>query len=368
MKILFTTDSLQGGGTERVLTILANNLIKREDYEIVIVSRIKKQDYEIDKRVKIICFDKSYEEAKKKNQRLKRYYIQYKKLKKIIKQEKPDIAVSMMQVSIYPLMFLCRGKCPVVFSEHFSMQTSINFKQDFERRFVLPFADKVTILTRHDRAYLGNRMKNKTVMYNPLSFPVMSEKEYLDSFDNRKNILACGDIDRYIHKGFDNLIHSFAKIADKYPDWQIDIAGQGSDESKNYLLSIAKQYNIDKRINFLGFRKDINDLMKQHSFYVLSSRYEGFPMVLLESMTCGCPCVAFDCVSGPSEIIVDNIDGLLIEDQDNEAFAIGMQTMIEDKEKRKMMGLRSLTNIQRFSTDIVINRWDRLFKQLYKKK
>ena len=172
----------------------------------------------------------------------------------------------------------------------------------------------------YDKAYMARKLLNTIVIPNPLSFPPMNEMEYEQTYDSRNNILACGRLNAYKVKGFDTLIQCFALIAPKYPKWNLDIAGTGSDADFERLRRMALDYGVGDRVNLIGFHSDIADVMKRHSIFALTSRSEGFGMVITEAMAMGCACASFD-LTGPGEIIIDGIDGFLVENQNVKEFA-----------------------------------------------
>ena len=191
-----------------------------------------------------------------------------------------------------------------------------------------------------------------------------------DSFEKRKNIIACGRIEP--QKGYDKLILAFAKVADKFPSWVVDIYGQVKEGSSypEELKRLVDKLNLNERIHFIGYQKDLNNALKSHAIFCLSSSFEGFPNVLSEAMAMGCACLSFDIVTGPREIIVDGLDGMIVEDQNIAALADGMERMMSDDKMRYSFGLHAIDNISRFSKNRVVDKWEVMFGKLivdYKK-
>ena len=170
-------------------------------------------------------------------------------------------------------------------------------------------------------------------------------------------IIAAGRIENV--KGFDKLIKAFAIIADKCPQWRVDIFGKGSKES--CLQSLIAQYRLENRIAILPPTKDIYIEYQKSDFYVLSSQHEGFGMVLLEAMSCGIPCLSFDCDYGPREIIKDGVTGLLVENGNDVKLAEGMLWMINHTHERILMGEKARESVKQYQTNFIMRRWIELF-------
>jgi glycosyltransferase involved in cell wall biosynthesis len=221
------------------------------------------------------------------------------------------------------------------------------------------FANFTTVLTKFDVDYYKKHSANVVVMPNPCTFHAIVENDRTK--DN--SIVAVGNLDRYHHKGFDNLITIVAPILKKYPSWNLKIVGEG-DTGMNYLQDLARKNNILGQIIFLGFRKDVQDIMKNAEIFILSSRFEGLPMVLLEAMSQGMACIAYDCKTGPSDIIVNGTNGLLIEDQNIVAMQESLDLLINNKKLRKELSDNALTSLDRFSMQTIITKWEELFAKI----
>lgn len=195
------------------------------------------------------------------------------------------------------------------------------------------------------------------IITNPLT-------HYSVSITNSKRqycrIIAAGRIEDV--KGFDKLIKAFAIIADKCPQWRVDIFGKGSKES--CLQSLIAQYRLENRIAILPPTKDIYIEYQKSDFYVLSSQHEGLGMVLLEAMSCGIPCLSFDCDYGPREIIKNGVTGLLVENGNNVKLAEGILWMINHPYERIQMGEKARESVKRYQTDYIMLQWIELFNLL----
>lgn len=363
MRILFFINSLVGGGAERVTVLLANQFVEMGHNVAIFV----KEDiiaYPIDQRVEI-----SVSEPCKLKGKITRliapfasYYKRYVDTKKFVKNYQPDIIVASWGCNLLQVL-LASNKVPVVASEHNTFDRKHSVREYINRFWLNRFCNKVVMLTRYDKVYMSRILRNAVVIPNPLTFSPITKDVYETQFQNRRNILACGRLNAYHVKGFDNLLYCFAQIAQKHPEWDLDLAGNSDEKSKSYLSSLCKSYNIEKRVHFLGFSNNVAELMSKHSIYVLTSRSEGFGMVLTEAMAMGCPCISYD-LSGPSEIIVNNVDGILVESQNKDLLVKVLENLINDAELRRDLGGRAIQNVQRFFIHDIAKMWIHLFENL----
>ena len=161
-------------------------------------------------------------------------------------------------------------------------------------------------------------------------------------------------------KGFDMLIDAFAALADRHPNWTLKIFGTGPlhDELQQQIARL----NLTQRIHLAGWTDDRLAEFSRADLFVLSSRYEGFPNVLLDAMACGLPAVSFDCPSGPAEIIRDNVDGLLAAPEDAGGLADALHRLMADDSLRRRFALRAAEVVQRFGTAQFFARWEAVFE------
>lgn len=179
-----------------------------------------------------------------------------------------------------------------------------------------------------------------------------------------KNIISVGRL--YPQKGYDFLIEAWSLIHHKYPDWTINIYGEG--EQEEYLASLIEKNNIGRSFKIHKPLKNIQEKYVESSFYVMSSRFEGLPLVLIEAMASGLPAVSFDCPEGPKDIINDGTDGFLVENANVGHFAEKMSQLIENEDMRIKMGEAAVKAMERFTSDLVMQNWSNLFESLMKKK
>lgn len=370
MRLLFFTTSFAGGGAEKSLLTIADALSQR-GHKVTVAANLNNPAYELPDNVEFI--EKDSFQLKKSGA----WYLIHRKLynrirlylttKRIITRVKPDVIITFLHANMQQII-QAHGSIPIISSERNTFDRKLYATEYREKFFLNRKYDIVTVLTKYDKEFIGNRLNNVVVMPNALSSTIITPEEYQNSFSKRRNLLACGRIsaigeDGKLVKGFDLLINAFSKIADLFPDTDLDIAGDGTEEGLHYLTDLANQKGVGKRVHFLGFVKNVEELMKSHQLFILSSRAEGFGRVVIESMAVGTPVVAFKC-SGPSEIIEDGTDGFLVEKENINELAEKMSLVLSEKEVRYSFGLNSLKNVERFTMDKIILMWEDLFKQV----
>jgi glycosyltransferase involved in cell wall biosynthesis len=164
-------------------------------------------------------------------------------------------------------------------------------------------------------------------------------------------------------KGFDRLLEAFARLAPAFPDWRLEIWGEGSERPA--LEASRRRLRLEDRVTLPGLTNVPGDVMRQSSLFVLSSSFEGFPNVLGEALACGLPAVSFDCPNGPAEIVRHGIDGLLVPPAGGvAALAEALGRLMGDPEERRRFAARTPEVLERFDVDRVISLWEGLLADL----
>lgn len=376
MKIAYCTPSLYiPGGVERVLTTKANYLADVAGYDIYIIltdGKGKEPYYELSKKIHVINLDINFEELWSKSflQKIPVYLkkqARYRKLlKKTLYEIKPDVTVSLLRREIN---FLCDIKdgSKKVGEMHINKAHYRNFegkdynwiKGIFSKLWMngliknLKRLDKMIVLSEEDKnSWKG--IKSINVIPNPLPF----KAEKLSNHEN-KQVIAVG---RYVHeKGFDLLLESWKTVYEKHPDWQLVFYGSGD---TTYYKELAKSIGIDKVCSFNGPTKDIKNKYAESSIYALSSRFEGFGMVIIEAMSCGIPVVSFACPYGPRYIITNGKDGFLVKNGDTGQLAERICYMIEHPEERIRMRKNATETAKKYTIEEIGKQWTELFSKL----
>jgi GalNAc-alpha-(1->4)-GalNAc-alpha-(1->3)-diNAcBac-PP-undecaprenol alpha-1,4-N-acetyl-D-galactosaminyltransferase len=354
MRIDFIVHSLEGGGAERVLVLLASHF-QTKGHDIAIITFNEGEDYEIPKSIERIRLHKGIFKIHKLRC-LNNLFKHYK-----IKNRRPDVVISFLpDESLISIIVSKYYNIKIICSEHINHLQKGDYITKISRNFLYRFADSVTVLTHFDKPYYENRGAKVVVMPNPCTFEPLIKND----IDREKTILAVGNLNRSYHKGFDNLIKLIKPILNNNPDWTLKILGSGN-KGLQLLKNMVKQADLEDRIIFTGFQNNVGEHMRKSAIFILPSRFEGLPMVLLESMSQGMACISYDCKTGPSEIIINGQNGLLIEDQNQEAMIKGLTYLIKNPKEREKIGINAIERVDDFSIDKVGALWENLLNTIH---
>lgn len=364
MKLLFYIHGLNGGGAERVMATLMNRFVEQNHkVRVVYTESLEQPVYQLDSRIEQVymqmeCPMKSSSILVKIFRRIWKYPA----IRKQAKIFKPDFVISFLKAQNNDVLTALLGtRIPVIIGDHTNVDRKYPWRTSFLSTVLYPSATGITMLTMHDYNRWKNKYKHVYYVPNPCDI-----KQKNKNVIRQKIVLGVGRVNQWRIKGFDSLIKAWSKISDKHPDWKCQIAGA---YSGNALSNIRKEVGDKafKNVEFIGFRSDIHDYMESCEVFCLSSRIEGMPMVLLEALNLGCACVAFDCVTGPAEMIEDGITGLLVKNQDVNELAIKLDQIITEEKLRKTFHKNAPMSVERFSTENVLNMWYQMFNDLKKK-
>lgn len=376
MKLIYCIHSLYNpGGMERVLLNKVVWFRKHTDWEIVIVTTDQKNRptfYPFPDGVRMVDLGVNYSDDNGKGffakfcGFIKRRQIHKRLLNKLLRKEKPDIVDC-----FYP------GECSFVPSLNdgskkvMELHQSKLFHHQYNRSGLMGFADKIrakmderlvrkfdsfVVLTEEDAAMWGD-VPNIKVIPN-------AAKSISNNYSScqGKRVIAVGRLD--YQKSFDRLIEAWALVqqTDKYSDWHLDIFGQG--EWQEMLQQMIDERGLQDRVTLNKPTKDIAKEYASSSMLVMSSHYEGFPMVMIEAMACGLPVVTFDYKCGPRDIIDHEANGLLVKDGDIEGLANALMRLMNDDDLRQKMGEKARLVVDRYSEEKVMSKWQELYKEI----
>lgn len=371
MRISIVLGTMIRGGAHRVACMQANELIERGfDVTLLLVIGSTSFPYKINEKVKVkyVMRPESLEFSTIKS-KVKRKILAIPLMVRVLKNIQPDLIISHCQgtnrEAIISAKFL---KIPIIACEHTTYLLPYGkFARLFayiERHFLYKLANKVTLLTSFDKEnFYDNHLANAIVMPNPCPF----EPSLRVLQRNRgKSILAVGDLNRVFIKGWDNLIFIFSRVSKQFPEWTLQFAGNG-DVGKAYLQQLAKEHGVADKVKFLGTFSDVSTVMQDSSVFILTSRNEGFSMALAEAMSQGCACIAYDCKSGPADIITNNIDGFLVRDQSTDEMCKQLCVLLSDEEQRVSFSEQAVISSKRFSQNVIFDKWEDIINDIITK-
>jgi glycosyltransferase involved in cell wall biosynthesis len=378
LKIAYCIPSLYSvSGMEKTLTIKANYFAEKFNYKIFIILTDGKERipaFTLSDKIEVrnldINYDKiwSYPFYKKVFAYTVKQIIYRKRLTKVLKEISPDITVSMLRREINFITKIKDGSkkigemhfnkgnyrdfnSPGTLSLPFKTMLSQLWMQQLVRN--LKRLDRFVVLSYEDKDK-WHELDNVSVIYNPLES--LPDKV---SDCSAKRVVSAGRFVR--QKGFDMLIRSWKRVAEKHPDWILTIYGSGD---KTEIRKQAREYGILGSCNFEEPVVNLYDKFVESSIFAFSSRFEGFGMVITEAMACGIPPVAFACPCGPKDIISDGKDGYLVDPGDTEILAQKICCLIEDDSMRTKMGGEARIRAERFKIERIAQEWDLLFKSI----
>ncbi|MBP2284440.1 glycosyltransferase involved in cell wall biosynthesis [Flavobacterium sp. CG_23.5] len=360
MKLLYIVPNINNeGGVARILSVKANYLIENLGYEVHILTQNEgffPLFYSFNENIvfhDIILKGNFFQ-----------FFQSYKNsLKNKIKTIQPDVIIVCDNgLKAYSIPFILKNKIPLILEMHSSkfIQEKEISKGIFSKFFSnIGNTYKEIGANKYDKFVVETSesikewdVKRTIVIPNPLWFA--SSKS--SSLANKKVI----SVGRHTYeKGFDRMLEIWKKVVVKHPDWTLDIYGKSSENSD--LRLFAKNLGIANSVAFYEPVRNIEEKYLEASFYLMTSRFEGFGMVLIEAMATGLPCIAYDCPCGPRGILIENKNGFLIENGNELDYVKAVETLIENESLRIEMGKNAKISSQKYSIDAIMETWNQLF-------
>lgn len=353
----FSGDITRSGGTERVGTVIANELHKKGQFEISIVSLWedkKKTFFHLEQGIKRDTLFSDHVSGKK-------ILTYVKAVKKYVESNRIDVLVDIDGIlDLYSIPALKKTKCKLVSWEQFSYYISpfVSYRK-YTRKMAAKKANAIVVLTESDK---NNYLKELEIsgeirtIYNP----VEKTPSIINYDDKSKIIITVGRLSP--DKGFDMLVKVASKVFDKHDDWKWIIIGNGEEEPM--IREEIKKNRLEENLFLLGKKENLLEYYRKSALYVATSRYEGFGLTLLEAKNAKLPCVSFNCPEGPKEIIRDGVNGYLVDCFDIEQMAGKINELIENENKRKLFSENALVGTEKFKIEEVVEQWSELFTQL----
>lgn len=352
-KIALVGSSLGGGGAERIHAILSKSLVEK-GFGVDNVLMFSQVDYEFSGSV----FNADWPSAENVFQKFSRIF----RIRRHLKNTKPDFIVDFRyrDGSLFEtLLFHLAYNAPVIYTVHSGKIENYIGHRNFVRKMVYDKAFRIIGVSKKIADKLREKVSAPVIhLYNPVETDAISAQS--DAFvpEETRYILAIGRLNERV-KQFDKLIPAFAASGLKEKNVKLLILGDGPLLPE--LETIIAAHDLAGSVVLKGHQPNPFPYFKNALFTVLCSQYEGFPNVLVESLALGTPVVAFDCFSGPSEIIKPQENGLLVADQDFAALSQAMQLMATDETLRNHCAASAKASVSRFDVSEIVEEWVKLF-------
>jgi glycosyltransferase involved in cell wall biosynthesis len=290
-------------------------------------------------------------------------------LRRVLLQIQPDIVLGMMTEPNVLLALAAWGlpTLRTVGAEHIHPpQTPLGYLRETFRSHAYGLLDAVTALSREGKDWLKTytSAQRVTVIPNAVTWPLPGHEPRIKPSalyqSERQLLLAVGRLEA--QKGFDWLIEAFSKLTDKHPDWDLVIIGEGS--LRTTLDKQVRESGLERRISFSGRAGNMAEWYESADLFVMSSRYEGFPMSLVEAMAHGLAAVSFDCDTGPRDIIRHELDGLLVPPGNVAELIVALDRLMSDDLTRQRFAERAAEVRERFSMKRIAGMWEKLFEKI----
>ncbi|MGL5235724.1 MAG: glycosyltransferase family 4 protein [Empedobacter falsenii] len=384
MKIVYFFPNLKdSAGTERMLNIKANYLADVLHHDVTIITYRQFDDpifFEFSDKIKFIHFNipdptfqlkgLGYWEKRKQYKNFMQTYRQ--KVEAFLYNNPTDIAISMYFGAEHKFLSLIKDGSKKLMEYHFHFDITPlskklkakwslrNLRMKMQTKLfqkTLNKYDRIIVLTQQDDEEWSNYFNNVINIPNPITItPIKTDSSI-------EKVLAVG---RFTYqKGFNYLIDAWAIVNNDFPNWKLDIYGSG--ELKEVLTKQIKQLSLENSINLCDPRKDINQVFSEHSIFALSSRFEGFPLVLIEALSCGLVPVAFECKNGPKQMMGDSLlKDFLVQPFDVTDFAEKLKILMLNKQLRIEMSEVAIKVSQRYQLNHIMQIWENTFKDVLK--
>lgn len=349
MKICFLAISLLPGGAERVISVLANALVNRNYQVSIVLISNEPVFYTLDSRINMVHLDL---ERKNKNffDALANNYIRIKAVVTILRKIGPDILIGFMPYSNVVSIFAGRIlNIPVILSERSNpYYDPVTFFWRIGRKIFYRFAHCLILQTERVKHYFRKYGVPMEIIENPLR-----ELVYYP-IERERIILGIGRLAS--EKGFDRLIQAYR---DLNSDYKLLILGEGEERAR--LEQLITSLQLTDKVVLVGLVRDIDAYLSKAAIFVLCSKYEGFPNVLCEAMAHGVACVSFNCDYGPEALIVNHVNGVLVENGNVNALSAVLQTLIDCPEQRIALGDNAKKIVDRLNVNRIVDKWEAVF-------
>jgi GalNAc-alpha-(1->4)-GalNAc-alpha-(1->3)-diNAcBac-PP-undecaprenol alpha-1,4-N-acetyl-D-galactosaminyltransferase len=359
MKLTLISSSLDVGGAERVMSIMANYWVTK-GWKIMILTfddGSEEPFYDLDHRIGVRALGlEGQDDYQISVSSLQSNLKRIRTLKQAIVDSRPDVVISFATTANILTLLACRGlKVKTIVSEHVHPAFNrLSKTTKLLQQWVYRNADLITVQTHAALSFFPADRYKTQVIPHPVALP-SSEPIHSQLYTDDRHLLAIGKLTP--QKGFDLSIAAFAQVCEQHPEWTMTILGEG--EMRAELESLCCKLGVEDRVYMPGTVKNVDAHLRKADIFMLSSRFEGFPVTLCEAMACGVPVIASNCLSGPKEIVHDGIDGMLVRPDNISALALGLNQLMSDPGKRQTFSHHAPKVLERFGVKPVMAIWNR---------
>ena len=358
-KIVFYTMAMIKRGTERTIANLSNHFIK--DYDITIITNINGPiEYELDKRIKVIPIDK----IDKRNELLPKKLISKTskkrsiRLKKIIKEEKPNLIITTLPEPTIRILSLKKDFKDIPIIVSIRNHPNSEFRSIIGKSIRNKCYKNANLITVQDNNYIKYLPKNLKIKVIP---NYISDDFIKNNKDTKKEkiIITVASLEK--QKNIPLLIESFSKLNNKYKDYKLKIIGKGKE--KNKIKKLIKNKHLEDRIILKDTSNNIKDELLSSTLFVLPSNYEGMPNALLEAMSLQLPVITTNSTEALNSIIINNKNGIIIPKNNKKILTKKIDYILENKDIRNKLGKEATKVKEKYNKEEIINKWDKIIKE-----
>lgn len=358
MNVLFIIPRMGGGGAERVMSYISNHLAVTDNRATILTIVGGESFYELDNRVQ-------YESANVKVNRSNKLSLLFSEVfgfvksffffRKRIKEINPDLVVSFLIETDILTYFI--KKTGVKFKHVCSERNDPFIRNGLIKRVLRRVYGETELFVCQSEkvSEFYSYVPNRIVIPNPINPDNIPDR----SENIMDRVVAVGRLDE--QKNFELLIKSYANIADKIPQYRLDIYGEGYMREK--LQALIDLLKMNDKITLMGAEKDVVQHIKDAALYIMSSNFEGFPNALLEAMSIGIPVISTDFATGIARELINNERGMVVPVGDEQGLSCAILSMLSDGEKLKRCGVNNRNYCKRFYSDLVLNDWMKAFRE-----
>lgn len=364
MRIMFCLGSLNKGGAERVVCNLANFFVGQGNDVAIVITKPGKREYVLNKKVEVFAIEDS-EKFPSSFRTIRRIC----RLRRLVLDYKPSVVFGFLQEPIGRLVALKVisrkvRRVPTIISVRIDPKTAFN---SIKRKISLLFynqSDGFVFQTEDAKAYFNRRIQSRSIVIaNPVDPSFFSVDNNVAKREHK--IVAVGRLTE--QKNYPMLIRAFQRVLSDFPDYVLEIFGEGP--KKGELEELIRQLGLNKKVRLMGNTDNIKQQIRKASLFAMTSNYEGMSNALMEAMALGIPCISTDSSGGGARTLIeDGANGFLIPVNDDETMAKKMSAVLSNEELAKRISANSVKSMQKYSPALINDRWLKYTKKIIREK